>query len=89
MDFLELLATLFEADEMPDDSRTQIEEAYTFNANENSATIAERDATIATLHAQIDELKAANRASLENDNGEHPDDNDDEETVTIDDLFEN
>lgn len=90
MDFEALLAELFDAETMPDDARTRLTDAYAFDRGSYADELAARDATIETLNAQIDELKAANRAML-NEGGSDPKPNEaeDEEAVTIDDLFEN
>lgn len=62
MNFLELLAEIFEAETMPDDARDRITEAYEFDRNEivtgYDAAAAEANTEIARLNEALEAAKA-------------------------------
>lgn len=97
MDLRALIEALFGADAMPDDAQSQLlsgVEAYEMDTSATGAKVAQLEQAIATLQAENDALKIYNFDKLMNgpdtpvEQNPGVDDGDDEQaTITTDDLF--
>lgn len=91
MDFAALLASLLEAETMPENWSEQLTEAYELDLSVPAATIDARDARIAELEAEVVALKVRNYELLEFGASNTEDDEESteqvDEDITTEDLF--